>query len=58
MYPDEGLTRLRCFGELPREARAELYERLWEVLPDEHQEYLARHGSDVLPAPPTVHSSD
>jgi allantoicase len=46
VYPDGGLTRLRCFGELPPEVRKGLHERFWEVLPAEHQAYLARRGGD------------
>jgi allantoicase len=46
VYPDGGLTRLRCFGELPEDTRAELYERFWEALPTEHQQFLTRHASD------------
>ena len=45
VYPDGGLTRLRCFGELPEEVRKELYERFWETLPTEHQQFLTRDGS-------------
>ena len=44
VYPDGGLTRLRCFGELPQEVRKGLYERFWETLPVEHQQYLTRHA--------------
>ena len=40
VYPDGGLTRLRCFGELPEEVRKDLYERFFEVLPEEHQHYI------------------
>ena len=43
VYPDGGLTRLRCFGELPEEVRKELYERFWHALPIEHQQLLTRH---------------
>jgi allantoicase len=42
VYPDGGLTRLRCFGELPEEVRRELSERFWETLPIEHQQFLTR----------------
>ena len=55
VYPDGGLTRLRCFGELPQEVRKELYERFWETLPAEHQEFLANHASDPRYAPPADH---
>jgi allantoicase len=47
VYPDGGLTRLRCFGELPPEVRTDLFQRFWAVLPAEHREYLTRHGSDL-----------
>jgi hypothetical protein len=43
---------LRCFGELPEEVRKELYERFWESLPIEHQQFLTRHASDPQYAPP------
>jgi allantoicase len=46
VYPDGGLSRLRCFGELPEEVRKKLSERFWEVLPTEHQQFLIRHGND------------
>jgi allantoicase len=46
VYPDGGLTRLRCFGELPREVRKEMYERFWEALPIEHQQFLTRHATE------------
>jgi allantoicase len=57
VYPDGGLTRLRCFGELPQEVRKDLHERFWEVLPAEHQEYLANHAGDPRIAPPADHTS-
>jgi allantoicase len=46
VYPDGGLTRLRCFGALPEEVRKDLYERFWESLPIEHQQFLTRHAND------------
>jgi allantoicase len=46
VYPDGGLTRLRCFGELPQEVRNELYERFWDTLPTDHQQFLIRHARD------------
>ena len=52
VYPDGGLTRLRCFGELPEEVRKELYERFWESLPTEHQQFLTEHANDPRYAPP------
>ncbi len=47
VYPDGGLTRLRCFGELPDEDRLGLYERFWAVLPEEHRQFL-----ETMPVPP------
>ena len=38
VYPDGGLARLRCHGELPEEVRQGLTERFRAVLPAEHQE--------------------
>ena len=58
VYPDGGLTRLRCFGELPQEVRKEMYERFWEALPAEHQEYLASHAADPRSAPSADHASE
>ncbi len=52
VYPDGGLTRLRCFGELPEEVRKDLYERFWDVLPAEHQQFLTDTDSDPRTAPP------
>ncbi|HEV2927616.1 MAG TPA: hypothetical protein VGW74_02910, partial [Propionibacteriaceae bacterium] len=49
VYPDGGLTRLRCFGELPEDVRMGLYERFWESLPVEHQQFLTKHSNDPLP---------
>ena len=39
-YPDGGLTRLRCFGEVTPTAWDRLRRRSWTALPDEHQEFL------------------
>ena len=50
--PDGGLTRLRCFGELREEVRNELYERFWDALPTEHQQFLTARGNDPKYAPP------
>lgn len=47
VYPDGGLTRLRCFGELPAEVRLGLYQRFWEVLPEGHRQFL-----ETMPVPP------
>jgi allantoicase len=41
VYPDGGLARLRCHGELPAEVRKDLYERFRAALPAEHREYSA-----------------
>jgi allantoicase len=41
VYPDGGLARLRCYGDLPAEVRKELAERFAQVLPAEHREYPA-----------------
>jgi allantoicase len=57
VYPDGGLTRLRCYGELPPEVRLELYERFCDVLPAEHQEFQANEASDSRHAPPADHTS-
>jgi allantoicase len=47
VYPDGGLTRLRCFGELPDVERKALYERFWDLLPPQHQQFLG-----TVPTPP------
>lgn len=52
VYPDGGLTRLRCFGELPQEVRLELSERFFAALPPGHQDFLAAHPNDPGAAPP------
>ena len=46
VYPDGGLTRLRCFGELPPEVRQELSQRFREVLPAEHRDQLTMERSE------------
>jgi allantoicase len=48
VYPDGGLTRLRCFGELGDSSRSEMYQRFWDVLPTEHQQFL-----ETMPVPPS-----
>ena len=48
VYPDGGLTRLRCFGELRDSSRYEMYQRFWDVLPAEHQQFL-----ETMPVPPS-----
>ena len=47
VYPDGGLTRLRCYGELLDEDRKQLYERFWDLLPAEHREF-----PETVPVPP------
>jgi allantoicase len=39
VYPDGGLTRLRCHGELPAEERERLYRRFCQLLPDQHRQF-------------------
>ncbi len=48
VYPDGGLTRLRCFGDLSEQVRQELYARFRDLLPAEHQQFL-----ETPPEPPT-----
>ena len=52
VYPDGGLARLRCYGELSDEVRKDLYDRFFEVLPEEHQRYIETHADPehALPA--------
>jgi allantoicase len=40
VYPDGGLARFRCLGEIPRDELAVLRERWWNALPAEHRETL------------------
>ncbi|MCW2809590.1 MAG: allantoicase [Friedmanniella sp.] len=47
VYPDGGLTRLRCFGELDDPARETLYRRFWDALPGTHHEF-----PETMPYPP------
>ena len=54
VYPDGGLTRLRCWGELPDAVREDLYRRFWEVLPEEHQRFIETQTS--FAAPPDARS--
>jgi allantoicase len=54
VYPDGGLTRLRCWGELPEAVREDLYRRFWEVLPQEHQRFIETQTS--FSAPPDATS--
>ncbi|MDQ3628613.1 MAG: allantoicase [Actinomycetota bacterium] len=37
VYPDGGLARLRCNGEIEDDAWAELHQRWWDSLPDSHR---------------------
>ena len=46
VYPDGGLARLRCFGELSEQVRKDLHDRFFEVLPEEHQRYSEAHADD------------
>lgn len=47
VYPDGGLTRLRCFGELAADERDQLYRRFWDRLPESHRQFL-----DTMPTAP------
>ena len=40
VYPDGGLTRLRCHGQIPEDELENLRQRFWAALPDEHREFL------------------
>jgi allantoicase len=51
VYPDGGLTRLRCYAELPETERKELYERFWKLLPTEHQRFIESQDADPRTAP-------
>jgi allantoicase len=51
VYPDGGLTRLRCHAELPDTERKELYERFWQLLPAEHQRFIQSQDTDPGTAP-------
>ena len=53
VYPDGGLTRLRCFGELPPGERDRLRTRFTASLPEQHRafpETLPVLPDDALPA--------
>jgi allantoicase len=54
VYPDGGLARLRCYGELAEEVRKDLYDRFFEVLPEEHQHYLEAQADPETTAPANV----
>jgi allantoicase len=41
VFPDGGLTRLRCFGEIPDPVRTKLQDRLLASLPETHRLQLA-----------------
>ena len=47
VYPDGGLARLRCSGELPDEEREHLRRRFTDLLPEQHHRF-----PDTLPDPP------
>lgn len=47
VYPDGGMTRLRCFGELDDTERKHLYARFFACLPAVHQEF-----PDTVPVVP------
>jgi allantoicase len=40
VYPDGGLTRLRCYGEIPDDVLQQLRQTFWDALPEEHRRYL------------------
>ena len=40
VYPDGGLSRLRCFGTVPPGVRAELEQRFLATIPDHHRRML------------------
>lgn len=41
VYPDGGLTRLRCYGEISDEARSAMWGRFLATLPDHHRRLLS-----------------
>ena len=47
VYPDGGLTRLRCFGEIDEAERKHLYDRFFDSLPPH-----AREFPDTVPVQP------
>ncbi|MGI3783208.1 MAG: hypothetical protein ACRYG2_20785, partial [Janthinobacterium lividum] len=48
VYPDGGLTRLRCFGEIDQAERKHLYARFSDSLPATHREL-----GDTVPVRPS-----
>jgi allantoicase len=48
VYPDGGLTRLRCFGEIDEAERKHLYARFFGSLPEGHREF-----PDTMPVAPS-----
>lgn len=53
VYPDGGLTRLRCFGEIDDVERKHLYARFFDSLPPGHREFphtVPVQPSRALPA--------
>jgi allantoicase len=56
VYPDGGMTRLRCFGELAPGERETLYQRFWDRLPEQHRQFedtMPTAPQDALPADQT-----
>jgi allantoicase len=49
VYPDGGLTRLRCHGEVEADALARLRRVWWDSLPADHRTAI---GDDDAPGPP------
>lgn len=47
VYPDGGLTRLRCLGEIDDAERRRLYARFFDSLPPGHREF-----GDTVPVSP------
>ena len=52
VYPDGGLTRLRCFGELPAAERERLAARLSAALPATHREFPQTLAGTAAEGPP------
>jgi allantoicase len=43
VYPDGGLARLRCNGEIDSGALADLGQRWWESLPQSHRDAIGAY---------------
>jgi allantoicase len=43
VYPDGGLARLRCNGEIDAEALGELGRRWWDSLPQQHRDAIGAY---------------